>query len=121
MPKEKKTHHEVIVGNIGTVYSGDKAIEASAKFDTYVADSKSGVGRAGDEPVTWMRDGEIHQEFHPVTVHLQLIDAPHGRTVLCLATWLEEIAKEIRSDINKRQGSIVGQKWKITEATIEKE
>jgi len=55
--------HEIIVGNIGTVYSGSDAAEAEAKFDAYMVLSQQGYGRAGNEPVTWMRDGEIHAEL----------------------------------------------------------
>lgn len=54
--------YEVIVGNIGTVYSGNNFMQASAKYATYVKQSKSGVGRAGGESVTLMHDGEIRKE-----------------------------------------------------------
>ncbi len=51
-------HFEVIVGNVGTVYSGYSRQEAERKYDTYAAISRSGVGRAGNEEVTLMVDGE---------------------------------------------------------------
>lgn len=55
--------YEVIVGNIGSVYYGDDKEVAERKFDAYMAASQSGYGRAGNEPVTMMRDGEIYQEY----------------------------------------------------------
>jgi hypothetical protein len=54
---------EVIVGNVGTVYSGSDESEARAKFASYVETSKSGVGRAGGESVTLMKDSDIAEEF----------------------------------------------------------
>ena len=58
---------EVLVGNVGSVYVGDDEAEARRKFDVYVESSKSGVGRAGDEPVTLMCDGEPVIEHFPAT------------------------------------------------------
>jgi hypothetical protein len=55
---------DVIVGNIGTVYSGSNRAIAILLFIDYVAASKGGVGRAGDEDVTLMEDGEVLQEYH---------------------------------------------------------
>lgn len=55
-------HYEVIVGNVGTVYSGKSKRVADAKFDGYVAASNSGAGRAGDEDVTMMCNDEPCRE-----------------------------------------------------------
>lgn len=57
--------YEVIVGNVGTVYQGDSAVSASRAFKGYVAQSKSGVGRAAGESVTRMKNGEIVEEYTP--------------------------------------------------------
>lgn len=54
--------YEVIVGNIGTVYSGTDRNAADAKFEAYVELASSGMGRAAGETVTMMRDGEIYME-----------------------------------------------------------
>lgn len=54
---------QVIVGNIGTVYSGNNIMQASAKFSAYVKLSKSGNGRAAGEDVTMMHNNEIRQEY----------------------------------------------------------
>lgn len=56
---------EVIVGNIGMVYSGTSPEQAGIAFDEYVKQSKAGVGRAAGEPVTIMADGSITQEYNP--------------------------------------------------------
>jgi hypothetical protein len=57
---------EVIVGNIGTVYSGPDAIEAENHYAEYIDQSKSGVGRAGGEEVYMMIDNEIDREYRPI-------------------------------------------------------
>lgn len=54
--------HEVIVGNIGTVYSGDCEIEARNAFTFYLDCSMINYGRAAGESVTWFINGEIHKE-----------------------------------------------------------
>lgn len=55
--------YEVIVGNIGTVYSGGSSIEANQIFLEYRKDSREGIGRAAGEDVTVMCDGEIKYEY----------------------------------------------------------
>jgi hypothetical protein len=57
-----KSTYQVVVGNIGTVYSGHSLKTASRDFETYRAQSESGRGRAGDEDVCIMRDGDIIRE-----------------------------------------------------------
>lgn len=56
---------EVIVGNVGTVHSGDSEREALLIFNTYVDRSKSGHGRCGNEEVTMMEDGDIAKQYLP--------------------------------------------------------
>lgn len=53
-------NYDVIVGNVGTVYSGSDEAEARSKFDSYVGVSR---GRAAGEDVTLMRDGESIAEY----------------------------------------------------------
>lgn len=57
--------HSVIVGNIGQVLVDGTYGEAMAVFREYRQQSKSRTGRAAGETVTWMRDGEIYQEWWP--------------------------------------------------------
>jgi len=57
--------HEVIVGNVGTVYSGHDGHRANVAYATYLRLSKSGIGRAADEPVYHMVDGDIRHEHQP--------------------------------------------------------
>lgn len=54
---------QVIVGNIGTVYSGNNYMQAECKFSRYVKLSKANVGRAAGEPVTLMHNGEPRREY----------------------------------------------------------
>ena len=60
--KLKERKHQVVVGNIGTVYSGSDAESAENAWTEYVKQSQSERGRAGGEDVTWFLDDEIHQE-----------------------------------------------------------
>lgn len=54
--------YKVIVGNIGTVYSGSNPVRARNDFDTYVRKSEAGDGRAAGEDVTLMKNGEPEAE-----------------------------------------------------------
>jgi hypothetical protein len=58
--------YEVYVGNIGMVYNGDNEEDARLAFDDYVLQSTAGYGRASDEDVTLMEDGEIIDEHFGV-------------------------------------------------------
>jgi len=59
------TNHEIVVGNIGTVYSGPFHEKAEKAFNEYKSQSVSLVGRAGGESVTWFKNNFIHKEFVP--------------------------------------------------------
>jgi hypothetical protein len=57
-------HYEVIVGNVGRVYSGNNNMEAHKTWHHYVKLSKAGrSGRAAGESVVLMENGEIVREF----------------------------------------------------------
>lgn len=53
---------QVIVGNIGTVYTGNSYTQAMAKFTAYVKQSISGTGRASGESVIVLHNGEPQHE-----------------------------------------------------------
>ena len=55
--------HEVVVGNIGRVFSGSTRAYARYAFDGYVDASKMGYGRATGEDVIWFIDGEIFDQY----------------------------------------------------------
>ena len=55
--------YEIVVGNIGTVYSGDNRNQATGTFNLYVDRSLSKYGLAAGEPVTMMVDGEPAREY----------------------------------------------------------
>lgn len=55
---------EVLVGNIGTVYSGPMLKEALEYYGEYRRQSKTGYGRAAGESVVLLQDGEIRKEHH---------------------------------------------------------
>jgi len=56
---------ELIVGNIGTVYTGRNKREANRLFRHYQELSESNTGRAGKETVTLFADNEIVHEYVP--------------------------------------------------------
>jgi hypothetical protein len=49
--------YEVVVGNIGTVYSGSNERQAQKDYVEYVEQSKTNYGRAAGESVTFFKDG----------------------------------------------------------------
>ena len=58
----EKHEYDVIVGNIGTVYSGTNGFEAIKTYNEYKAISKAGTGRAGGENISLFKDNEIYRE-----------------------------------------------------------
>ena len=56
--------YQVIVGNIGTVYSGAQRPEAYRQFRRY-QEAAGDYGRAKGEPVTLMVDGAVAKEYRP--------------------------------------------------------
>jgi hypothetical protein len=57
--------HNVIVGNIGAVYSGCSGSEALQNYLDFVDKSKTDTGKAAGEAVVWLQDGEIFKEHCP--------------------------------------------------------
>tara|TARA_R110000851_G_scaffold54489_3_gene128572 strand:+ start:52 stop:246 length:195 start_codon:yes stop_codon:yes gene_type:complete len=60
--------YTVIVSNIGTVHESTDGAKARLDFISYRALSATGMGRAGNETVTLMGDGEIIEEHLPSKV-----------------------------------------------------
>ena len=60
---KQKVIFEVIVGNIGNVYTGSFRGDAYNRFNTYVEQSKTNYGRAAGESVAILRNGEVIKEF----------------------------------------------------------
>ena len=58
-----QTQWQLIVGNVGQVYSGTNGHEAFAQFLVYRAQSKRGYGRGAGEPVTLLKGDEVHTEY----------------------------------------------------------
>ncbi len=62
-------NHEVIVGNVGSVYYGNSRLKALATYKSYVESSNEQVGaRCHGEDVILLVDGEIEAEH---TGHLR--------------------------------------------------
>lgn len=57
--------YQVIVGNVGTVHTGNNPVLARKDFGEYKRQSREGDGRAAYETVTLLCDGEIEAEFRP--------------------------------------------------------
>ena len=56
--------YEVVVGNIGRVYSGKNGFTANNTYQTYVGQSKRGRGRAAGEQVVLFKNGQIVKEHY---------------------------------------------------------
>jgi hypothetical protein len=61
---EEEDEYEVVVGNVGTVYSGTSRTEALLRFVSYAYQSQQGVGRASAEHIALMCNDEIIDEFN---------------------------------------------------------
>ena len=59
----KRSHYQVIVGNVGTVYDGTSNSDAIMTWIAYCDMSREGRGRAAGETVTILKDGEIANEY----------------------------------------------------------
>lgn len=59
----KLPSYRVIVGNIGTVYTGSKHLDARIAYEAYVTMSKQGLGKPAGEPVTLLKHGEPIREY----------------------------------------------------------
>lgn len=55
--------YQVIVSNVGTVYTGTSRAMAYHEWDTYRKASQAQYGRIAGESVTLMSDGEIIEEY----------------------------------------------------------
>ena len=60
---EAARDYQVIIGNIGTVYSGRNLRDARFHARSYVDQSKRPIGRAAGESVSLLRDGELIEEY----------------------------------------------------------
>lgn len=62
--------YEVIVGNVGLVFTGADERTARQEFSDYVRISKSGAGRAGGEDVYLFEDGDPIESYEPVPLEI---------------------------------------------------
>lgn len=67
--------YEVLVGNVGNVYSGSSEAEAREVFGEYARQSTTRCGRAAGERVTLLVDGEILSELEEAP---EPTDETHG-------------------------------------------
>jgi hypothetical protein len=64
MERNPRKDYEVVVGNIGTVYSGNSLREASQCYSEYVKQSKMSSGHASGEDVTMFCAGEECKSYN---------------------------------------------------------
>lgn len=76
----KHSMHEIVVGNVGTVYNGNSESNARANYDAYVFLSQSNSTRSAGESVTWFQDGEVHREY--IGTVDQALDSAHESAVI---------------------------------------
>jgi hypothetical protein len=55
----------VVVGNVGTVYTGKDVVRAKTEYLHYVGQSKEGLGRTGNQEVTLFNNGDPAEEYRP--------------------------------------------------------
>lgn len=89
-----EVRHDVVVGRVGIVYSGDNEKIASEAFDKYVELSNAGDPRVGGEAVTWFTDAKIVAEHAPtrrVTMYVwAMLDPPYEENRVTLRrVWLD--------------------------------
>lgn len=60
---KKDDHYEVIVGNIGAVYTGHSEADCMDAYASYVHLSAIGAGRAAGETVTALKNGHVLKEY----------------------------------------------------------
>lgn len=58
-----KNNYQVIVGNIGNVYSGTNGFEAIEEYNAYIGLSKAKFGRVSGESVTLLKNDEVYKEY----------------------------------------------------------
>ena len=59
-----RSRYEVVVDNVGTVYSGTSGVEARKEYAAYVKQSRTRMGRAGGESVTLYKNGGTVKEHY---------------------------------------------------------
>jgi len=93
---------EVVVGNIGIVYSGTSRREANKRFADYVRSSKIGLGKSANETVQLIRHTgnadsvwlEVVSEFSPLAWRIAKLEA----TIAQLERHLQ-MARETREEL----------------------
>ena len=108
--------YEVIVSNIGTVYEGTHGTVARAAFREYVHASKKKRGRAANEQVVMLEDGEPVKEYLPpdpdVVVKVKggwivMLDGVRYRMNRFGEAWLEDVPEEDKMASNQRSIAMV--------------
>lgn len=99
--------YEVIVGNVGVIYSGDKKHEADHHYNDAVHRSWNHVGRMSGEPVTLMTNGHPTDEYlgdvseettdtaqmrRDVEHSLAVMNGVYGKGVILAVVWGREHA-----------------------------
>ncbi len=102
--------YEVICGNIGTVHTGTNRKAAEKCYNFYVADSKTGLGRSGNEPVYLMKDGEPCREYNPP---VSIIEWADDHDILdcidrdgCYIAVVKQIDGTYHLEVEQNEGSI---------------
>jgi len=95
--------YQVIVGNIGTVDTFNNPVKALACYGHYVESSKTKDGRASDESVTIMRNGEPWREYDPSRgfYFVEMTDTFGGEANYCWVNRFKVKASSVRGAIRK--------------------
>lgn len=125
--------HQVIVGNIGTVYDGPNLKAAESSYLDYVHLSKSDLGgRASGEDVTWMVDGEPSREYEgkppdqvqgaldyrgvfPVGPGKRKVGLLELRTCLYMKRWMRELCPNWTKEEHIAQAQIALKTYQLNQ------
>ncbi len=94
--------HSILVGNIGEIQAQSHA-EAKRVFREYVAQSKSGCGRASGEPVTLLENGNPIREYFPSLPFPTLLELTKA-----VRAYAQELATYNPQDLDDDEGNPSG-------------
>ncbi len=77
--------YRVVVGNVGTVHTGDNFGDAQREYLDYCELAKSGYGRVSGEPVTLLEDGEPIAPDNDLGFIRRIVSIPGMEHFICAA------------------------------------
>ncbi len=96
--------YQIIVSNVGVVYSGNYATVAEEVYREYVRLSKEVIGEAAGEDVTAMYQGEPYREYvGAIKEARNAADKEEKNECTCPACLLSKAIKQARANVEARK------------------